>query len=245
MTDPNQQARQRLAIQTNYLRNPLPPGPGVCMVCRSDAAVGYPCCRQCASHRRQSGGRLADTVVPIAYAIRGKQHAHNLIRYKGTPPSPLAALDLAVLLVDFVRRHAACLLTAAGGSFTNVLTVPSTRRRPGTHPLAAMVASAVRLAPLAAAANDRYPPDDRDFHTDRFTVSGVPRQARVLLVDDTWTTGARAQSLSCAAKAAGATSVVAVIIGRWINPDWSFSRPILEAIRTRPFEPDRCACDDR
>ena len=40
----------------------------------------------------------------------------------------------------------------------------------------------------------------------------------MLVIDDTWTTGAHAQSASAALKAAGASAVGVVVIGRGLNP---------------------------
>jgi len=50
----------------------------------------------------------------------------------------------------------------------------------------------------------------------RFSVAG----ARVLVVDDTWTTGAHAQSASCGLKAADAAAVGVLAIGRSFTTDY-------------------------
>jgi orotate phosphoribosyltransferase len=41
-----------------------------------------------------------------------------------------------------------------------------------------------------------------------------------LLLDDTWTTGASAQSAALALRRAGARSIVTVVLGRHINPQF-------------------------
>jgi len=57
----------------------------------------------------------------------------------------------------------------------------------------------------------------REFHGDRFTVSTISTTrdpARVLLLEDLWVTGARAQSMAHALKRSGAASVIIVALGR-------------------------------
>lgn len=56
---------------------------------------------------------------------------------------------------------------------------------------------------------------------DRFRAIRALGGARVLVIYDTWTTGAHAQSASAALKAAGARTVAVVAIGRWFNPDYN------------------------
>ncbi|MER7002678.1 hypothetical protein ABT297_06475 [Dactylosporangium sp. NPDC000555] len=73
-------------MQRNFLRNPLPLGAGICAVCRGPVEPRFEFCYPCRQHRYASGGRLADVVVPIAYAVKNGQHAHNLAAYKAPYP---------------------------------------------------------------------------------------------------------------------------------------------------------------
>jgi orotate phosphoribosyltransferase len=52
----------------------------------------------------------------------------------------------------------------------------------------------------------------------------------VLLIDDTFTTGARIQNCASALTLAGADVVGAVIVGRFMRPDWSAET---QALRNR------------
>jgi orotate phosphoribosyltransferase len=61
----------------------------------------------------------------------------------------------------------------------------------------------------------------------------------VLLIDDTWTTGANAQSAAAALKDAGAGPVAAVVIGRHLNRDWHENDRRLRALTT-PFDWGHC-----
>ena len=62
----------------------------------------------------------------------------------------------------------------------------------------------------------------------------------VLLIDDTWTTGASAQSAAAALKAAGAEHVAAVVIGRHLNREWHENDRRIRGI-ARPFDWQACA----
>ncbi|RKF25777.1 phosphoribosyltransferase [Micromonospora globbae] len=233
--------------QRNYLRNPLPPGDGICAVCRSTAGSGFELCYQCSQHRSASGGMQADIVAPIAYSIARAQHDHNLIIYKSAQPSAVAMGNLSSLTVLYLAYHWDCFAAALGGAFTHVVTVPSTRGRQGEHPLETIVARRMPLPVLRPVPNSAYGADDRNFYRDRFYLPpGSATGGRVLLLDDTWTTGGRVQSLAFALKAAGAVAVAAVVIGRRVNPDYGPSKPLVDRLRAAPwFDITRCTPVDR
>lgn len=240
-SDPWQPYRESVARQAVFLRNPLPPGPGVCFVCRSAAKDGYDVCYPCRTHRDASS-LTADAVVPIAYALKGAQHAHHLATYKFEPPSYGARAALQALCVLFLSLHRPCFEDAVGGKLTHVVVVPSTRGRVGVHPLQALLKPSTSLPFLDARPSVEYAKDDRTFHRDRFTVPPVP-DARVLLLDDTWTTGGRAQSLSHALKKAGARGVITVVLGRHLNGRHDGSKGIVAQARDTEFDITRCSLD--
>jgi hypothetical protein len=186
----------------------------------------------------------ADAVVPISYAVKGTQHAHNLASYKFTQPAQGAQRALLSLGLLFLYRHRQCLEDSAGGRFTHMAVVPSTRARHGPHPLQSLLGPRTSLPVLAVASTTRYPPEDRQFHPDRFSVANPPAGPRVLLMDDTWTTGARVQSLSHTLKSVGALSVVAVVLGRHVNPSHEGSKALVGRARKSPFDVSRCVLED-
>ena len=216
-----------VAAQASWLRPPLPQGAGVCAACRGPARGDYLHCFHCGLHAESVPGLLADSVVPISYAVKGSKLAGNLWMYK----SPLAGAAsaraaLAALLLMFLRDHGGCAWRLGAGAPvrppvrppTHLAVVPSTRGRPGPHPLQAMMRPFFRLpwAHLATRQGPEPPdPDDRDLSLDLFRVTRrLPRRARVLLLDDTWTTGSRCQSAAATLKLAGAARVVAIVLGR-------------------------------
>jgi hypothetical protein len=74
-----------------------------------------------------------------------------------------------------------------------------------------------------------------------FLVDPTASGARVLLVDDTYTTGARAQSAASALAGAGARVVAIVPLARVVDP--GYSSVVSERWRAwsaRPFRFDRC-----
>jgi hypothetical protein len=158
----------------------------------------------------------------------------------GYKEAPLAeerqrcAGQVDALCAWFLSDHARCVAAAAGQGLVDlVLPVPSTSR-PGGSPLDRVnglpahveeaLAPTARWSPLLLqrtrgtighmrpnAAAFAVPPSARS------TVAG----ARILLVDDTYVSGARAQSAAAALRRAGARATVIVPLGRLLRPDRS------------------------
>jgi hypothetical protein len=179
--------------------------------------------------------------MPIAYAPKGSPHARHLWQYKSTSlegePVSLAACALLALLLVFLREHSGCLWRSIGVRGPTHLAVVPTARRAGLHPLRALIAPylARPWAELTARPDEHRV---RELDPERFAALPVPG-GRVLLVDDTWTTGASAQSAALALRRAGARSVVTVVIGRHLalRPDQRQSFEPAEL----PFGIERCA----
>ncbi|HXL96100.1 MAG TPA: hypothetical protein VN969_44890 [Streptosporangiaceae bacterium] len=203
-----------------------------CRVCRGPAGPGFGRCYQCAQHVQLGQGLLANAVVPVSYAVRGTPFAETLWRYKAEGASPEALL---ALLLVFLHDHATCIWRQAGMSGPDrVAVVPSGCGRPGAHPLLRLISPYLRL-PLARL--DMRPGEQgRDLNADRFQAA-VPVGARVLLLDDSWVSGASAQSAAVALKRAGAAKVAVVVLGRHLNP----AEPRASALAARPYDVAACA----
>ena len=130
---------------------PEPAGrPGICLVCRGPARIGYARCYQCAQHDLLGPGLLADAVVPISYAVKGTAFAVSLWRYKSwRSPDPAARTELLALLLTFLHDHGRCVWRHAGMPAPGRLAVVPTGSRPGTAPVARPG------RPVPAAAQDR------------------------------------------------------------------------------------------
>ena len=148
-------------------------------------------------------------------------------------------LRLAAILWRYLELHEGCLAGAASVRRHSISSRPC--RRAGAsampeHPLARIVG---RLAGPVGARHRRLlertdaPARPRQFDAERFTANQELDGAAVLLIDDTWTTGASAQSAAAALKAAGASTVAALVIGRYLNSGWHENRERLRALAER------------
>ncbi len=181
------------------------PRTGVCCeTCRSGVGPGYDRRGPCDRHD-------VPPVLPISVSVHGRGLHRRLRGYKDADAEAERreySLDLAVLLSLFLGRHGDCL----GGVPDIVVTVPST----GRDALGAVTDRIPtlrnrRLRVLRAAgskAEPRYEPDDGASKR----VAG----SRVLLLDDTFTSGR-----SVAAAYGTLVDAGAEVVPRWSSADTS------------------------
>lgn len=215
-------------------------GPGVCEIC-FNLTDGYERCYACAH-----GGHWLDAVVPISYSVGGEQLHHVLVAYKRTP-GPVAqhfTVQLAAVLWRFLSAHEQCISRELEvPAFSIVTTVPSNDpTRDGEHPLHRLVGQFVkptrgRFRRLLVRSG--HPVQPHRFDVDRYQATAQLTNEPVLLIDDTWTTGANAQSAAAALKRAGAGPVAAVVIGRHLNRRWGSNDRQLNGLPL-PFDWDHC-----
>jgi len=222
---------------------PLEPAgrPGVCAVCRGPARGGYARCYQCAQHDLLGPGLLADAVAPISYAVKGTAFATGLWRYKSRrSPDPAVRAALLALLLAFLHDHGRCVWQRAGMPAPGRLAVvPSGCGRPGPHPLLEMAGPYLRL-PMTGLVI-RPGEQGRDPNPDRFISERTGPRASVLLLDDSWVSGASAQSAAAALKRAGARHVAVVTLGRHLDPADERSAPLAARLAPCGYDPDSCA----
>jgi hypothetical protein len=221
-------------------------GPGVCAVCRSGPQSGHGVCGSCEEVMRQVSYPTT-SVVPISLYTLNGQLWHVLRYYKDAsgPGSELLALQVAAIIACFTARHLRCVAGLFGGEPDVVTGVPSTRveGRPGRHPLQTAIRRAGALAPRYEPLLARGPGqvDHNMADDDAFTVRRRLTGERVLVVDDTLTSGARLQSAVSALRLNGASAVAAIVVGRVIDPDWNGNcRRIWDQARATPFTFDQC-----
>ncbi len=231
------------ALYGNFMLCPRR-GPGVCEIC-FNLTDGYKRCYTCAR-----GELWLDAVCPISYSVANEQLHHALGGYKRLrgEAARQMTVGLAAVLWRYLERHEPCVARAADARrLALVTTVPPGHSDPELHPLRRIVAELVKPT------RDRYvqllgrakpASSSRTFDRDRYrTLQSLDGQS-VLLIDDTWTTGASAQSAAAALKQAGAGVVAGVVIGRHMNRDWHENDHRLREIH-QPFDWDRCAlCAD-
>lgn len=232
--------RELSAVYGNFMVSPRP-GPGVCETC-FNLTDGYSRCYACAH-----GELWLDAIAPISYSVAREQLHHALASYKrlGGAIAHRLQVELAAVLWRHLAEHEQCVARCAGeAAFELVATVPSgDTDRDRRHPLRRIVGE------LVGPTRERYerllsrspaPVSPRSFDRHRFAVRRALHGEAVLLVDDTWTTGASAQSAAAALKLAGAGAVAAVVIGRHVNRDWRENDRRLRALG-QPFDWSRCA----
>jgi hypothetical protein len=234
------------APYANFLLSPRH-GPGVCGVC-FNLTDGYSRCWACAH-----GGLFLDAMAPISYSVAGERLHHALAVYKRRAggEADRVGLELAAVLWRHLAAHERCLAHAAGvGGFDLVTTVPSSDPdRDDAHPLHRLVGSVVRPTRdrhLRLLRRTRTEARSHEFSRARYETAGPQLGGRsVLLVDDTWTTGANVQSAAAALKLAGAGQVAAVVIGRHVNRGWHRNDERIRSFQL-PFDWGRCArCETR
>jgi hypothetical protein len=225
---------------------PEPAGrPGICAVCRGPARPGFARCYQCAGHDVLGRGLLADAVAPVSYAIKGTPFAADLRRYKSWgAPSAAARTSLLALLLAFLHDHGACVWRQAGMPPPGRLAVvPTGCGRPGPHPLLELAGPYLRLPVTGLVI--RPGEQGRDPNAGRYKAERTGRGAGVLLLDDTWVSGASAQSAAAALKRAGARRVAVVVLGRHLDPADRLGGPLAARLVPAAYDPAQCAVHAR
>jgi hypothetical protein len=187
-------------------------------------------------------------VLPISFSVHmGQLHAALRGYKEGWDSADRFKVELAAVLWRFLGLHEGCVARAAGvDGFTVATTVPSSDpERDARHPLPGIVGQLVR--PTA----DRYERllsrsaqavEPRTVDAGKYVASRRLDGEAVLLIDDTWTTGANAQSAALALKAAGAAKIGVVVIGRHIRDDYGDNAKRLKVLPA--FSWERCALEE-
>ncbi|MET7768072.1 phosphoribosyltransferase [Nocardia sp. NPDC005366] len=140
-----------------------------------------------------------------------------------------------------VDMHRKCLQSWLGHTWDALTFVPSKERPDATHPVAALANATLPKFNFATAPMPKFlmrpgPGSDikRKMTADRFEIDERWRQRvqgkHVLIVDDTWTTGASAQGAAIAVKTAGAATATILCIARWLRWDWDDHRTLIDSL---------------
>lgn len=221
----------------------------MCEVCRGYAPPEYSRCYAC--HQALTTlGIEPPAVLPLGLAVKHRWLASALYRYKdGRERESEEARQLLQRFAREMDPHITqCLFAEWGHEPDVVVPVPSASGRE-EHPLPALLEDTVAAGrALSNALRVRRSTDARQHHAGsvQFSVVESVRGKNVLLVDDTWTTGANALTATSTLRAAGARSVAIVVLGRHFSADWELSRPYLDVAAPIGFDARWCAiCDQR
>jgi hypothetical protein len=222
---------------------------GVCPSCHGCPNPGYTRCWSCANVVSQVS-RPCHVVVPISlYEIPSQLH-HVMRHYKsGTYPADIQrrfTIQLAALIGHFLAEHGDCIERAAGGPWDIITSVPSSGQRAGEHPLTIAIG-------ILPGFRDQYEQLLRKgcvevghnrASDEGFIVTRKLHGERVLLIDDTFTTGARAQSAASAINLAGGVVVAILAVGRVVNPHFSETvKEYWDRQRRQPFTFTTCCLE--
>ncbi len=229
-------------LETVGLGLPVPPvGPGVCVTCHGPARDGRSECWCCGAVSGALGWASSPLVVPVALCRTGDR-LHAVLR--GYKDAPVVAARrhfsrrVGAHLSGFLGMHGGCIAAAASSSWDCVAVVPSSTRPhgarggsvPAPHPLGEVVGTITSLSGLARVEIVRGHGSAHHLAPDAhaFAVGADARGRRVLLLDDTWVTGARMQSAAATLVAAGAEVVAMVVAGRAVGAVGTGRVPALE-----------------
>lgn len=213
-----------------------PAGPGVCGMCHGPARDGRAlcwCCRAVSVALDPTPGSLRCPVVVPAALYRTGDRLHRVLRgYKDASAVTARrhfAGRLGVHLSEFLGSHGPCIAGVAGATWDSVAVVPSSTRTPcdahrlalpgAGHPLGSVVEAMSCLSGLARIDIARGTGTAQHLAPahDAFVVGDEARGRRVLLLDDTWVTGARVRSAAVALGRGGAEVVAIVVAGRAVG----------------------------
>ena len=209
---------------------------GTCATCATPVD-GYPRCYRCNSDR---GPLTADYVGSSVYAWRGHQSGYAMHGYKAPQPLAEAGTAVSLLLGVAFAFHADCLERVAGRPVDQWATVPSASGRTGEHPFHHIV-SRLRLPGVEVPMRSLVQQAPRNVDPAIFAVDGQVRaDGHVLLLDDTWTTGSRAQSAVGALKLAGAEVVSVYTVARWLDPAYGPTKAFMPRLARPDYDPSLC-----
>lgn len=228
----------------NFMVNPIVrPGPTLCPTCLGFRRPGFPHCFGC-----DNNPTLLDAIVPITYSPHGEQMHHALREYKDGPTADVRwrfMRDITAVLWRFLRDHEPCLASASDApGFSLVTQVPSASVARNDRP------GGMRkiLGEWCDHTTDRYRDviqptghgaSERRFDPDRYKLAESVAGENVLLVDDTWASGSKAQSAAHALKEGGAATVTGLVVGRHVRREFEDTDAILKA--QPAFDWSRCA----
>jgi hypothetical protein len=216
--------------------------PCVCRLCLGPVNEGYTSCLGC--HRLFHSGDaprwLGANVVPMTTALNPSPWYSRLITYKQGNPEHLRLLG--ALASTYLHQHWRSVEALLGGSPTLLTIVPSKRGIAYAHQPLQRALSLSGPFPVPLHPTLRYlEGGERHSYTPGiFTpVTESLFEQRIVLIEDTWVTGATALSAAGALMDQGATSACILSIARCIDANfWGELHPYRNAMKI-PYEVSR------
>lgn len=184
-----------------YLRSITRSLEDLCECCALPVTAGRPRCYQCGRHV-EAGFPLADRVTSLIYAVEPDTQAYLTVRnYKAPRTGPSLVQKMQELLAVGLRGHIECLVSVSGAPVDGWAIVPSRGGRPALRDL---VVALARNPQQEIGITLQHDPGRRRLDPEAWVadISGdLP--AHVLVIDDSWVSGASAQSVASSIKQAG------------------------------------------
>lgn len=219
---------------------------GLCDLCGGPSGT-FSDCFKCGQVFRtgQFGELLPDVCAPLFYAISGAQSGQDVYAYKDPAPAQPALRRIKIAVYFFLQFHLQCLDAVTGVAPTHVAAVPSGRGR-SPHPLVDVILpfagrvmeprSVRRIAPPRADGVRQSVLDPSIVDVGAFTQAD-----HVVVLEDTWTSGASCLSVAVAVRQAGAGVVSVVPFARYMNRTNQATSEWLEAQGELPrYDPAFC-----
>jgi len=238
MTSPRSAAEYLAEIQSELGTVPLLSEGHSCRRCLGPTHLGYRYCTSCHAVYGQAPDSLRGCCVPMTTALDPSPWYGRLWKYKQTTTTDW--IRLAALVSVYYRAQADRLEGLLGGSPTGITIVPSKRgftfeEQPLRRLLDRVASLRNGIEKLVEHTGMSVP--RQKYLPEAFRVVGGVSGRRVLLIEDTWTTGSTAVSTAGALLAAGAESVVVLSLARKVNLDyWTDQHPFLTAMK-QPWDP--------
>lgn len=231
----------------NFTPSVSPDEVGVCSICRAPTPIGKQGThfQRCFPCNNGNYSAVLDGFIPICYSVKdGLEGA--LWKVKNDVSSGWLQLPLASLLSTFLYNHLECIEHAYGGKFDLGVTVPSSKPRNGTNHLDDLL-SCIDRWPVAweqgvLTKTRNEPASDRrqQIVPDLFIADSNVSGKRIILLDDTFTSGGSMASAAHALRGAGARSVVGIAFGRQLNVNREESRELISELPRRHLDLDTC-----
>ena len=210
-----------------------------CALCRTPVDEGYHFCFRC------NGQTSAhpDLAGFVAYAVRGSQPGAEMYRYKNQPPSR-QALGNVLLLLERGLSHMGCAGHLVGQPVGAVAVVPSRSHYQAGAPSMLQRQCVRELSDGMPLVDIRSAPgstSDRRVHRDAFDVITPPEASHVMLIDDTWVSGATTLS-AAALRASGAHHVSVLVLARWLDPTYGPTREFLTFMQQHAWHNPQDVC---
>lgn len=229
----------------------------VCPVCAGPKGTGFALCKACGDEKKQAlalrpgGIPLADTIRFGHYAYKGEQMYRVVQGYKNTgdPAANEYRKDIKYIAAEALAVHYPCIAKLTGNPPTAWATIPSTKssRNYGKpHILTNLVSPfmdriGIRQLHLQANTEKKH----NDINPQAFSLVSEGRQPdlrHVLLIEDSWASGATAQSAAAMLRLQGAAHITVYCMARIIDlsrVERELGKSIADGYRTLSYR-DRC-----